>query len=314
MNKLVSIITAVYNGERYVNDFIVSILNQTYSNIELVIVDDGSTDNTKNLIENFRCQLEKKLSRFLLISKSNGGQSQAINSALKVLSGEYLAWVDFDDLLTTDCIEEKVKAIEDTKADLLISQCKCVDYDNNESIIGYTWGKDYTREELLKNELTFSGFRFEPGSFFIRTSKFFEIYPERHIYDKCGIWTGCNIQMTFPMIYSGKIAFLHKPLYIYRLNRKGHHLRNYTFEHDLERLKAGNDVWYSVINNPHLNVKEKNEYLSLVNQVYYKNIMQTAYRHNEKKTYKEYYKKLSHHTLKQKLKYLLFMIGIRKKG
>ena len=99
MKKLVSIITPCYNGEKYVDRFLTSVLNQTYNNIELIFVDDGSTDKTKDVVLSFKEQFEKRGYDLIYIYQKNAGQAAAINQGLKVFKGEFLMWIDSDDLM-----------------------------------------------------------------------------------------------------------------------------------------------------------------------------------------------------------------------
>lgn len=106
MNYLVSIIIPVYNSEKYIKRCLNSVLNQTYKNIEIVIVDDGSTDNSFLEINKFE---DKRIKYF---KKENEGVSIARNYGIKKSSGEYLLFVDSDDYIAKDMINELVKRIE----------------------------------------------------------------------------------------------------------------------------------------------------------------------------------------------------------
>lgn len=98
MNPLLSIITPVYNVEAYLDRCIESILSQSYQEIELILIDDGSTDSSA-----LKCDCwAKKDSRVIVIHKPNGGVSSARNEGLKVLKGDYVTFVDPDDFLATD--------------------------------------------------------------------------------------------------------------------------------------------------------------------------------------------------------------------
>ena len=105
---LVSIITPCYNGEPYLDQYFDSILKQTYQHLELIFVDDGSTDRTSEIAENYREKLEYRGIRYILLKQENRGQASALNHGLKYFTGEYLTWPDSDDVMTPECIEEKV--------------------------------------------------------------------------------------------------------------------------------------------------------------------------------------------------------------
>jgi len=109
MKPLVSLISPCYNGESYITRFLDSILNQTYPNLELLIINDGSTDRTEEIILNYESDFILKGYTLIYIYQDNAGQSAAINKALPIFKGKYLSWVDSDDYLPVDAIEKKGK-------------------------------------------------------------------------------------------------------------------------------------------------------------------------------------------------------------
>lgn len=91
--KLISIIVPVYNAEKYLQKCLDSILEQTYQNLEIIIVNDGSTDNSGQICQEY----EKKDSRIIYIEKENGGVSDTRNTGLDRMTGSYVTFVDSDD-------------------------------------------------------------------------------------------------------------------------------------------------------------------------------------------------------------------------
>ena len=89
---------AFYNVEYYLNECINSILNQTYNNLEIILVDDGSTDNSGNIAEHYA----SKDQRIKLIHKQNGGLSDARNTGIDIANGSFITFVDSDDALCPD--------------------------------------------------------------------------------------------------------------------------------------------------------------------------------------------------------------------
>lgn len=100
MSDLISIVVPVYNVESYLEKCIDSILNQSYSNFELILVNDGSTDNSGKICSDF----EKKDSRIKVINKDNGGLSDARNYGIDIASGRYITFIDSDDFVEVDYI------------------------------------------------------------------------------------------------------------------------------------------------------------------------------------------------------------------
>lgn len=106
MKYKVSIIVPVYNSEKYIERCLNSVISQTYKNIEIIIVDDGSSDNSFNVISKFD---DKRIKYF---RKENEGVSIARNYGIKRASGEYLLFVDSDDYISRDMVQELVKQTE----------------------------------------------------------------------------------------------------------------------------------------------------------------------------------------------------------
>ncbi len=114
MNDLISIIVPVYNVEKYLDRCVESIVNQTYTNIEIILVDDGSPDNCPTICDEWA----KKDNRIRVIHKANGGLSDARNAGLAVASGEYIAFVDSDDWIDTQMYKVLYESIINTKSDI----------------------------------------------------------------------------------------------------------------------------------------------------------------------------------------------------
>lgn len=113
-SPLVSIIVPVYNVEAYIEECLDSIVDQTYNNIEIIVVDDGSTDNSYQKI-----QLYLTDNRVQLIKQENKGLSGARNTGLRAATGKYILFVDSDDYIETTTIKEVVEKLEKNQVDLI---------------------------------------------------------------------------------------------------------------------------------------------------------------------------------------------------
>ena len=116
MNPKISIIVPIYNVEKYLPKCIDSIINQTLENIEIILVNDGSTDSCAEIIESYA----NKDNRIKVIHKKNGGQSSARNMGLDIAKGEYIGFVDSDDWLHYDMYENMYKSIKKVNSDLCV--------------------------------------------------------------------------------------------------------------------------------------------------------------------------------------------------
>lgn len=136
---MISVIIPVYNVENYLEECLNSVQHQTYTNIEVILVNDGSTDNSKMICESY-CQED---SRFHLISQTNQGQSVARNVGVEVSTGEFIVFVDSDDVIKANYLEELMKYMSD-------------DIDIVESIFTVS-KKDFLVENSKETEILFEG-------------------------------------------------------------------------------------------------------------------------------------------------------------
>ena len=112
----ISVIIPVYNDEKYLAQCLDSVLRQTYSNLEIILVDDGSTDSTPELCEKYR----EKYANIRILHKKNGGVGSSRNAGLEMATGEYVLFVDHDDLLSETHIEELYKLLKKNDADIAV--------------------------------------------------------------------------------------------------------------------------------------------------------------------------------------------------
>ncbi len=179
--ELITVMVPVYNVQGYLPQCIESIINQTYSNLEILLIDDGSTDECPKICDKFALEDE----RIRVVHRQNGGRSVARNTALEQAKGEYLLFVDGDDWIDSDCVEVLYSHIKKENAQLALGRYrsvytdKIVDGSTNELMVlrgeepleFYVRGKGayqntnsvcvklYSRELLLD-------IRFEEGKYF----------------------------------------------------------------------------------------------------------------------------------------------------
>lgn len=130
----ISIIIPVYNVEQYLRKCLDSVVNQTYTNLEIICINDGSTDNSFEILDEYA----QKDSRIIVINQENGGVSSARNRGLDIATGEYIAFVDPDDFLEPNCYELAVNAYQNNKnvdlvqwfANVINSSIPVAEYEN----------------------------------------------------------------------------------------------------------------------------------------------------------------------------------------
>jgi glycosyltransferase involved in cell wall biosynthesis len=149
MNDLISIIIPVYNMEKYLDRCLYSVLNQTYENLEIILVDDGSTDSSPKMCDEYAL----KDGRVKVVHKGNGGLSDARNAGLGVASGAYIGYVDSDDWVELDMYERMYIACVENDAELAVCRYFC-EYEDNTVDNGTDKVEVLDRDEILKIYIT----------------------------------------------------------------------------------------------------------------------------------------------------------------
>ncbi len=173
-NRKVSIIVPIYNSEKFLEKCLNNLISQTLKEIEIICVNDGSTDNSPKILQ----QYAKSDKRIKLIKQENKGISAARNIALKQAVGKYIGFVDSDDYVASDFFEKLYLAAEKQKADIAVGNIVRIDKEKTENMLiynkiktayktndifkllnipkdCYVWNRLYNREFIIKNNLFF---------------------------------------------------------------------------------------------------------------------------------------------------------------
>lgn len=213
---LISIIVPVYNVEKYLEECIESIIHQTYKNLEIILVDDGATDHSGKMCDEFA----KKDNRIKVIHKENGGLSDARNAGIEIATGEYIQFVDSDDCLNPKMCEILYEEIKQTNAE--ISLCSYYVWTNDEKNTSATYTREiYTPEQALQEFLLDQKVKAYAWNKMFKKSLFDTIrFPVKRVFED---------QLTIPILFAmaSKIALNNIPLYYYR-QREGSILHNQT--------------------------------------------------------------------------------------
>lgn len=212
MAPKISIIVPVYNVEKYLSTCLDSLINQTLKDIEIICINDGSTDNSLNILNEY----VKKDERIKIISQENQGLSMARNNGLKEAKGEYISFIDSDDWIDTKMYEKMYQQATEDNAEIVVCNLKLVrgsdeelnDYwpikknglINREEAQSYLFkypsyavNKIYKKDFLIKNNLCFiKGLLYEDVPFWAQT-----------------------------VFYANKISYCTNHFYFYRLSRNG---------------------------------------------------------------------------------------------
>lgn len=243
LNKLskVSIVVPVYNVSQYLRVCIDSLINQTYPNCEIILVDDGSKDDSGEICDEYAL----KYSNINVLHKQNGGLSDARNSGLKMCTGEFVMFIDSDDYVSENLVERLIDKYKETNADIVICDYKDVwddKYNFSQEKANYSisvmsnieavkvlifgekhgmvpaWNKLYKKELLNEKEL----------------------YPIGKIHEDC--YTTYKL-----MLKADKICYINEKLYAYR-HRCGSITTNINLDKENDIIYAADEMCNELIN------------------------------------------------------------------
>ena len=211
-NDLISIIVPIYNVEKYLRMCLDSIENQTYSNLEVLLIDDGSTDDSGKVCQEYVA----RDSRFRYIKKENGGASDARNFGIDRASGEYLSFVDSDDWLAPTYVEDLYQVAKRTHADTVVAHYTIYNEEDRHYHV-HIWDdyyeKTYTGKELVLElpSLELNGYIFITSWGILFNRRLFKHirFPKGKVIEDS--WT--NYKLFFK---SERITYIHKEIYFHR--------------------------------------------------------------------------------------------------
>lgn len=303
---MVSIIVPCYNGQKFIKRCFNSILNQTYKEIEVILVDDGSIDKSKEIIFEYKNKFLELGMKFNYIYKENGGLGSAINEGLKHVNGEYLTLLDIDDYIMADSIKLKVEFL-DLHMDYNVVRTngyyvteKNIDKKDNLFVVNETEKNNIYIFDDLINANTNNW----AGSYMVRTDKLFDFYKDRNIYESR---YGQNLQILLPLVYKSKSGFIDKPLmkYIRQENSLSSSTSTNSFDKQIENMLGYKEIREYMVNLI-VDKEEKDKYSKIIDINYARYIMELAYvNKNIKMLYENYniLKTLGSITLEDKILY-----------
>ena len=204
---LVSIISPCYNGEKYVCNFLDSVLKQTYNHVELIVVNDGSVDGTEKILKSYEKKFKERGYSYVYCKQENKGQAAAINTGLGKYSGEYLMWVDSDDILLPQNVEKKVEFLQkNIEYGFVICEGELVNSNDLNTVIGSMCRKKPKGKDNLFSDLIFEhNVVFGPGVIMARRTAIEKAIPENKIFESR---EGQNWQLILPLAYSYKCGYI----------------------------------------------------------------------------------------------------------
>ncbi|WP_177177647.1 glycosyltransferase family 2 protein [Propionispira arboris] len=261
--KKVSIVTPCYNGEKFIDRYMKMILEQTYSHLELVFINDGSTDQTEKIVKSYEVRLKEKNIDFVYCYQKNAGQAAAINKGLQMFTGDYFVYPDADDILLPDSIQKRAEFLDNhTEYGFVGSKGWDAYEDDLDHYVLVAPRQNGVVENLfmetIKNEwTTFT------CTYMFRRDAFFKSLPSRKIYMNSD-FTLQDVQMLLPIAYHYKCGFLEDYLYVRVIRSDSHSQRREPYSKLLIRNDAIEDVYMQTIKEISMPIKERDVYIELV--------------------------------------------------
>lgn len=241
---LISIIIPVFNKEKYINDCLKSVLNQNYKNLEIIVINDGSTDNSGNIIKKWM----EKDSRIKYIYQKNNGVASARNKGIEIAKGDYIFFLDADDLIKENTISTLVKYAKIENPDIIAANyCKYIDG----RIVKYPDinNKLLSSEDLRKIEVILDMFIINNRTMSTVTNKLFKtkFLKNNELFFRSGVIAEDRLFCLMCYSNNPKIKLINEFLYIYKIIKNSRsNFRNFTIENYIETISLFN-IFYDYI-------------------------------------------------------------------
>lgn len=271
--SLVSVIVPCFNGEQFIDRCLSSIYEQKYREIEVIVVDDGSTDKSKEKIFAWIGCFQASHRGLKYVYQSNKGLGGAINTGLKHAEGEYLSLLDADDEYLAGCMAERVQFLEQHPNIDVVRSNGYVIRGNNKYLFVQEEEKEIKDvfKALLRGETNNWA-----GSYMVRTSALFQFYPDREIYQSR---YGQNLQLLLPLTYKKECGYINKPHMNYIQQEQSLSQTSEIDKQESRTLKNAEgylDIRLHMLNLIARNEAEKKQLLTEVYEGYWRGIMRIA--------------------------------------
>lgn len=283
----ISVIVPVYNTGKYLKKCLDSLVNQTLEDIEIIVVNDGSSDNSIDIIKSYGKKYKNKI---IFLDKENGGQGSARNLGIKVAKGEYIGFVDSDDFVDLKMYEKMYEVATNNKSEIVI--CNLIDYyekNNNENIVNLNLENNVSNTEGIIKSVPSVVNKIYKKELLKRTNIIFNE----------SIWYEDLSYSLIVISQAKKISFINEPFYYY-FHRNVSTMHNENIKKNLDVIKAYDElINYYKNNNIYKKYKEELDYI-LLKEVYMSTInrvIRTNNKRSEKlkiiKEIRKYYKSFS---------------------
>lgn len=234
MNPLVTLVTPIYNAMPWLRDYLDSVLRQTWRPLEVILVDDGSTDGSADCLREMEPVLTRAGLTVRLLFRDHRGQAAAVNAALPEIRGEFFTWCDADDLLTPDSVEKKTRwLLSHPEIGMVRSNGIVLDADTNTVLSDSAKPADRCDKDIFR-ELFCDETYCYAGCYMIRSDLFFAGYPDRQMPESP---EGQNLQLLLPSASRTVCGYLDEKLHTYCRRSGGHSSQKRAYRAVLRRIE-----------------------------------------------------------------------------
>ena len=266
---VVSIITTCYNSESYLPRYLDSILSQSYKNIQQIIINDGSFDNTEKIIYDYIPKFKSAGMEITYYKQENKGLGAAVNAGLKLVEGEYFCWCDSDNFYSPGYIVDEND---------ILTPIGLMDGNNT---------ADKSNENMFLSCIYTTDFHF--GCAMVRTADFDKVVKGRKIFPSR---YGHNWQLLLPMFYHYKSGYVDKPMFYFvaRSDSLSNKVEHENYQKKIDMYEGHYDIIEKTL--LYMNIPDLEKYLKKVRAKYYYLELSVLFSAKDKKQFKRIYKSL----------------------
>ena len=294
----VTVIIPCYNGSGFIKQCFSSVLEQTYKRLEVIFVDDGSTDDSFKEAKKWKQEFLNKGMQYICIKKENGGAASAVNKALSCMTGEYFEVFDVDDYIYPRNIESKIEYLKKHPEMMFVRNDGEIFNIQKDEIVSHFCTRDSEKRDYnIFEELLYGKTYNWTGTFLIRTQSFVTINRGLEIYNSR---YGQNMQLLLPIAYYSECGFV--PEILTRYNEYPNSIsHDFKYDRNIKLLEGYQDIRIKVLTRLELTSDKQ---IEEINQFYLRKKMELAANFKNKKAVQLFYQQLTNKNWRDTLIYL----------
>jgi len=226
---LISIVTPIYNGVPYLKEYEKMILNQKEKSFELIVIDDGSNDETKKYLNEMKKRCDDNNISLICLEQSHAGQAAAFNLALKKVRGKYLTWIDVDDEWDKEFLSKMSKVLNENEDTSIVYCFGKIRNENNQ----ITNDDSFEEVDKLFDAVFYEKINVFAGRFMLKADSLWNIYPNKQIESSP---VGQNLQLLLPISYRNRCALVREHLHTYNHSSNSASTIKLTFSEKRDRI------------------------------------------------------------------------------